>query len=114
MSKNKVSSWTRALVLCLPHGRKEGTGEGQQAFPGATLHCSLLFSSVMSLVVVHSFVEALAQEETFEEKKKTRLFGIVFPYYIPILQNRNDFILIVYYSSTFVEARKKKRCLFKL
>lgn len=108
MSKNEVSSWTQALALCLPHGRKEGTGEGQQAFPGATLHCSLLFSSVVSLVVVHSFVEALAQEETFE-KKKTRLFGIVFPYYIPILQNRNDFILIVYYSSTFVEARKKKK-----
>lgn len=70
MSKNEVSSWTQALALCLPHGRKEGTGEGQQAFPGATLHCSLLFSSVVSLVVVHSFVEALAQEETFEKKKK--------------------------------------------
>lgn len=86
MSKNKVSSWTRALALCLPHGRKEGTGEGQQAFPGATLHCSLLFSSVMSLVVVHSFVEALAQEETFEEKKKKHdslglFFLIIYRFY---------------------------------
>lgn len=78
MSKNEVSSWTRALALCLPHGRKEGTGEGQQAFPGATLHCSLLFSSVISLVVVHSFVEALAQEETFERKKKHDSLGLFF------------------------------------
>lgn len=84
MSKNEVSSWTQALALCLPHGRKEGTGEGQQAFPGATLHCSLLFSSVVSLVVVHSFVEALAQEETFEKKKHDSLglfFLIIYRFY---------------------------------
>lgn len=100
-------SLTWALELCLLAAwQEEGTGEGHQAFPGATLHCSWLFSSVLALVV-HSFVEALAQEETFEKKKKREtVWDFFFPYYILILQNRNYFILIVYYSSTFVEAQK--------
>lgn len=94
-----------ALELFLTTAWQEG-GRGWRT-PGISrgyiLHCLLLLCSVI-LLVVHSFCWSSSLRRNVFLKKTGDFF---FPYYILILQNRNYFILIVFYSSTFVEAQKK-------
>lgn len=81
-----------------------GEGEVTRRFQGYT---SLLSLSSVLLLVVHSFRWSSSLKRNFFFKKKDCLGIFFFPSYILNLQNRNYFILIVYYSSTLVEAQKK-------